>query len=163
MSRLNYEKAMKLAASFMGKKEYHRFDERTYPEQIFAHDDFWRIVIASLEKAKHYEDLEEQGRLIELPCKVGDTVWIVGTKCLADHQPEIWCEYHDCDKCIYDKEYTVFDRKIDVLLACKMALNIHSNFVWGKTAFATEAEAEEALKRIQDNRLKLAEMKEGEL
>lgn len=26
-------------------------------------------------KLQHYEDLEEQGRLIELPCKVGDTVW----------------------------------------------------------------------------------------
>jgi hypothetical protein len=28
-------------------------------------------------KLAHYEDLEEQGRLIELPCKVGDTVWNV--------------------------------------------------------------------------------------
>ena len=27
------------------------------------------------EKLKDYEDLEEQGRLIKLPCKVGDTVW----------------------------------------------------------------------------------------
>lgn len=27
-----------------------------------------------LDKLKHYEDLEEHGRLIELPCKVGDTV-----------------------------------------------------------------------------------------
>ena len=26
-------------------------------------------------KLQHYEDLEEQGRLIELPCKVGYTVW----------------------------------------------------------------------------------------
>ena len=26
-------------------------------------------------KLQHYEDLEEQSRLIELPCKVGDTVW----------------------------------------------------------------------------------------
>lgn len=26
-------------------------------------------------KLKEYEDLEEQGRLIKLPCKVGDTVW----------------------------------------------------------------------------------------
>lgn len=26
-------------------------------------------------KLKDYEDLEEQGRLIKLPCKVGDTVW----------------------------------------------------------------------------------------
>lgn len=26
-------------------------------------------------KLKDYEDLEEQGRLAKLPCKVGDTVW----------------------------------------------------------------------------------------
>ena len=26
-------------------------------------------------KLKEYEDLEEQGRLIKLPCKIGDKVW----------------------------------------------------------------------------------------
>ena len=26
-------------------------------------------------KLKDYEDLEEQGLLLKLPCKVGDTVW----------------------------------------------------------------------------------------
>ena len=31
--------------------------------------------ISAAEKLARYEDLEEQGRLIELPCKVGDTVW----------------------------------------------------------------------------------------
>ena len=30
-----------------------------------------------IDKLAHYEDLEEQGRLIELPCAVGDTVWLV--------------------------------------------------------------------------------------
>ena len=30
-----------------------------------------------LERLAHYEDLEEAGRLIELPCAVGDTVWVV--------------------------------------------------------------------------------------
>lgn len=29
-------------------------------------------------KLKDYEDLEEQGRLIKLPCKVGDTIYAVG-------------------------------------------------------------------------------------
>ena len=29
------------------------------------------------QKLAHYEDLEEQGRLIELPCKVGDTVYVI--------------------------------------------------------------------------------------
>ena len=28
------------------------------------------------EKLAHYEDLEEAGRLIELPCAVGEEVWI---------------------------------------------------------------------------------------
>lgn len=31
--------------------------------------------INAVEKLAHYEDMEEQGRLIELPCTVGDTVW----------------------------------------------------------------------------------------
>ncbi len=30
-------------------------------------------------KLKDYEDLEEQGRLIKLPCKVGDTVYVDNT------------------------------------------------------------------------------------
>lgn len=30
-----------------------------------------------LKELQHYKDLEEQGRLIELPCKVEDTVWAI--------------------------------------------------------------------------------------
>ena len=33
-----------------------------------------------MNKLAHYEDLEEQGRLITLPCKVGDTVYYINTK-----------------------------------------------------------------------------------
>lgn len=29
------------------------------------------------EKLKHYEDLEESGRLIELPCAIGDEVYVI--------------------------------------------------------------------------------------
>ena len=35
------------------------------------------VLSAVFEKLAHYEDLEEQGRLIELPCKVGDTIWAI--------------------------------------------------------------------------------------
>ena len=40
-------------------------------------------------KLKEYEDLEEQGRLVKLPCKVGDTVYLIKdsetiTECKAD-------------------------------------------------------------------------------
>lgn len=30
-----------------------------------------------LQELKTYEDLEEQGLIVRLPCKVGDTVWVV--------------------------------------------------------------------------------------
>ena len=29
----------------------------------------------AIEKLTEYEDLEEQGKLLRLPCKVGDTIW----------------------------------------------------------------------------------------
>lgn len=35
------------------------------------------VATQALEKLKDYKDLEEQGRLIKLPCKVGDTVYHV--------------------------------------------------------------------------------------
>ena len=47
---------------------------------------------AVFEKLAHYEDLEEQGRLIELPCKVGDTVYIVWST----------LDFHKCKGCVQD-------------------------------------------------------------
>lgn len=35
----------------------------------------------ALRKLAHYEDLEDEGRLIELPCAVGDTVYTIGRHC----------------------------------------------------------------------------------
>ena len=39
--------------------------------------EYWehKQVAEYLRKFKEYEDLEEQGRLIKLPCKIGDKVW----------------------------------------------------------------------------------------
>lgn len=34
-----------------------------------------KLLKLALDKLAEYENLEEQGRLIKLPCKVGDTVW----------------------------------------------------------------------------------------
>ena len=40
-----------------------------------TYDDLHNIINHLAEKLYEYEDLEEQGRLVKLPCKVGDTVW----------------------------------------------------------------------------------------
>ena len=41
--------------------------------------EYWehKQVSEYLRKLKDYKDLEEQGRLIKLPCKVGDTVYLI--------------------------------------------------------------------------------------
>lgn len=43
---------------------------------------YWehRQVAKWLKELKEYRDLEEQGRLIVLPCKIGDKVYIIGSK-----------------------------------------------------------------------------------
>lgn len=38
-----------------------------------------------VDKLADYEDLEEQGLLLRLPCKIGDTVWCVFTGCTGKH------------------------------------------------------------------------------
>lgn len=35
-------------------------------------------------KLKEYEDLEEQGRLIKLPCKIGDKVWNISGRAIKE-------------------------------------------------------------------------------
>lgn len=103
----------------------------------------------ALKKLKHYEDLEEQGRLIEIPCKVGDTVW----------------ELCKCD----DKIYRIFPMKVIQVIpfgsimwikmtepriwhihAVSTYLDRYINFNnFGKTVFTTKEEAEKALELMK--------------
>lgn len=81
------------------------------------------------ETLKNYEDLEEQGRLIKLPCKVGDTVYeITGATTRG----------YDWKYLTYEKAYvheTVFNlgRLNDI----------------GKTVFLTKSAAEAKLKELR--------------
>lgn len=42
---------------------------------VISKDDMYKIMMHLAEKLAGYEDLEEQGRLLRLPCAVGDTVY----------------------------------------------------------------------------------------
>ena len=93
-----------------------------------------------IDKLAEYEDLEEQGRLIKLPCKKGDAVYAI----IYDYE---------------EGEYAISKTKI---------IEIHDNcngwfFVpllrqpafrpkdFGKIAFLTREEAEAKLKELQNN------------
>lgn len=56
------------------------------------HDEAWL-------KLAQYEDLEEAGRLIELPCKVGEEVWTVHKEWGIQH-----ATYHRADRILLDIE-----------------------------------------------------------
>lgn len=54
-------------------------DETTEPWVVLEKDCTFKIRGDVIDKLAEYEDLEEQGRLVKLPCKVGDTVYVDNT------------------------------------------------------------------------------------
>lgn len=112
--------------------------------------DFSSRLELMFEKLAMYEDLEEQGRLIKLPCKVGDTVYCIFnryTKCTFSN--EEFDEY-SCQGCKYEcvskKENYVQDMRAYSL---DWIVTNLKNF--GKTVFLTKSEAEAKLKELRCN------------
>ena len=95
-------------------------------------------------KLKDYEDLEEQGRLLKLPCKVGDKIFLdfagfgkdidkftvkdFHLDCFEDGETTLFCDYESNDKAL--------SGQIDVM-------------EFGKTVFLTKAEVEAKLKELR--------------
>ena len=108
--------------------------------------EYWehKQVSEYLRKLKDYEDLEEQGRLIKLPCKVGDKIFLdfagfgkdidkftvkdFHLDCFEDGETIVFCDYESNDKTL--------SGQIDVT-------------EFGKTVFLTKAEAEAKLKELR--------------
>ena len=90
-------------------------------------------------KLKEYEDAEEQGLLLKLPCKVGDTVYAIG----FNNKPVVY-ESVVLSILITEKEI-VFNVKVD-------EFEINSQLkqsMFGKTVFLTQDEVEEKLKGMK--------------
>lgn len=97
------------------------------------------------EKLKEYEDLEEQGRLIKLPCKVGDVVYA--------YCNEFGILEYEVDSIVIDKHITyqcsAYSGPIgDCPSECLDEIEPDiSDF--GKTVFLTRPEAEAKLKELR--------------
>ena len=87
-----------------------------------------------LEELQHYKDLEEQGRMITLPCKIGDTVYGIR-------------RFHG-DRIV--KSGTVsemfYNKNMELVIVIK---NLCRGF-WGENIFGTKEEAEAALKGAEE-------------
>ena len=91
------------------------------------------------ERLAEYEDLEEQGLLLRLPCKVGDTVYVL-------------CKNIVTEKQVYDVQYR---GGITYQKGQRWYVNIgglaYYEIDFGKTVFLTQEEAEQKLKEMESD------------
>lgn len=98
-------------------------------------------------KLKEYEDLEEQDRLLKLPCKVGDTVWDndYGRPCAYTITA---FSFGECEEYICEPVTT----KEAVFYYANSSGSITGSFAEseiGKSVFLNESEAEAKLKELR--------------
>lgn len=102
-----------------------------------------------LKKLADYEDLEKQGRLIKLPCKVGDTVWDndYGRPCAYTITA---FSFGECEEYICEPVTT----KEAVFYYSNSSGSITGSFAEreiGKSVFLNKSEAEAKLKELRGN------------
>lgn len=107
------------------------------------------IVEDMVEKLANYEDLEEQGRLLKLPCKVGDTVWDndYGRPCAYTITA---FSFGECEEYICEP----VTAKEAVFYYANSSGSITGSFAGseiGKSVFLTKSEAETKLKELRGN------------
>lgn len=102
--------------------------------------------ISAARKLCDYEDLEEQGLLVRLPCKVGDTVYRVNAGAKQPIIPMTVSEIHFL--CYKNERAVRFDAigKEDMGESCYRLEDI------GKIVFLTREEAEKKLEEIQNDK-----------
>ena len=134
MSRLTVK------GNIVSQKDINKLLEPSNKNQFGMNDAYYKL--------KEYEDLEEQGLLLKLPCKVGDTVYIIDkryTKCSLYDEEYSESSCWNCDKeCDSKMYYVVVKRYVGTL---EWVVSRLKNF--GKTVFLTKEEAEQELKRLE--------------
>ena len=92
-------------------------------------------LVTEVEPYKEYKDLEEQGLLLRLPCKVGTSVYMVAQDCGGN---TLDCMRGDCEGCPYLYSF-VEENKFETYMCDDI----------GKTVFLTQEEAEQKLKEME--------------
>jgi len=97
------------------------------------------------EKLAAYEDAEEQGLLLRLPCRVGDKGYSIRRyfECKYNYDCKETVPFKCGDECFCEHEYPVY-RVIELEFDLIMLHNI------GKSFFLTKSEAEEALRKMKE-------------
>lgn len=88
------------------------------------------------EKLTDYEDAEEKGLLLRLPCKVGDTVYTLHKNIVKEEK-------------VYDVQYRGINYQQGQRWFMNIGATVYFEMDFGKTVFLTQAEAEQKLKEME--------------
>lgn len=120
-------------------------------EEMGYYDTFESIYTGgAIDRLAEYENLEEEGLLLRLPCRVGDTVYVVGTKCLSGLY-DIECDMRDAETdcpCHLEEEWIVFKKEVDLEFLAELLMKKNPNFILNETVFTGSDEAFERLAEI---------------
>lgn len=113
----------------------------------------------AIEKLAEYEDLEEQGKLLKLPCAVGDTYFKIETAFWREEQECQGCRYYhtgsdvfrDDSCCLFEEEKwpscaEIVEKRFE---SVKEVISYMEDYPEGKTVFPTHEEAEAALEKLE--------------
>ena len=90
-----------------------------------------------IERLAEYEDLEEQGLLLRLPCPIGTTVY--NTTCWDDVTEKVEVDGETLYRIVHRHKVS------------KSTFSLGDIYNFGKTVFLTQAEAEQQLKEMESD------------
>lgn len=143
-------------------KEYRRLTKRLENGKIISADIELAchpkgIKDAMIERLAELEDAIESGKLVRLPCEVGDTVYVITSSCFRCNKNDDYCkcEYRNTNKIIEttiksiaidENDYFITE---DRLGECGMCSIHRYGKSLGKTWFTDKAQAEAKLKELE--------------
>ena len=115
----------------------------------------------AVKKLAEYEDAEEQGLLLKLPCSENTTVYVIEnntdvcSECdyfVVGHCCEDYCNKSDCDAIMPQlSDEPACEKQYLEVIEMKPNLDwiFHNRNNFGKTVFLTKEEAEQTLKKME--------------
>ena len=104
------------------------------------------------ENIEHYAKLHEENRLIELPCKVGDTVYMIQkryTKCSKHQERRDEYNCQGCEELVCDSH---IEHYIQPLNSAPIDWIVRMDNQFGETVFLTKEEAERKLAELEGDK-----------
>ena len=122
--------------------------------EVYCIVDDKKIVVENIDmlkicqRLKLYEDLDEQGLLLRLPCKVGDTIYVNGILGVGEVEEYkvIRVDYHS----------NLATKRSEFYIEALLVSNSENSIGFydkeiGKTVFLTQEEAEQKLKEMESD------------